>query len=237
VVVGQTLPRSKVEAKVTSLRRAATFLLIFGMCSAHHLSGWLAVLAAIAILCASPATLSCRARCAKRLCIAVAALVSISLVAHLIFMYKGMPQRFALAVQAKCTSMPTEAYLWTKGVMLDLHDGRNHMDDEAATVTEHGNRMLEAFTLILSPALNLEIPQDSAEVQIEQERSCGMLAHCVSRFGSMLLLISTASNFFLLVAALAVARRACCLGCCIKHRAIAAAAADLPTVVVKPVLG
>merc|ERR1719235_1512256 len=68
-----TTSHDVLEGKATSLRRAATALLVFGMMCArpcpHSWGAWLAMIAAVSVLCASEKKILCRARFARLLSI------------------------------------------------------------------------------------------------------------------------------------------------------------------------
>merc|ERR1719502_2349384 len=72
---------AKYDARATSLRRAATALLFFSIVSSRPWpsAGWLGVVAAVSVLCASSQRIACRARIARALSAFVAIFACITL--------------------------------------------------------------------------------------------------------------------------------------------------------------
>jgi len=168
------------EASHTSLRRAATAMLLFSFVNLKHMEGWIGLLVAITVLCSSSPALVDKARRLKCLSFVVSFMALTASFMYLGMVGAGFPAALGSEVAARCSTMPAAEF----AVVYDLATEYHSMT----------HRALEAVAMVISP---------------EQEYACSMLAHCITKMGSALLLLGSFLSLGLFVSAMAVAKRAC----------------------------
>merc|ERR1719399_2720346 len=174
---------------------------------------WLAVMAAIAVLCSSGERLLCRSRFARFLSF-FAALFSVFTFVSLIVSFRaGMPMQVSAKVHGLCVDAPAETFTWAQRIV-DTHTGlqkgltfvSRHMPDEPATPT-FVNTFVDAAEMNAShPAMLV----DSTE-KWPQAETCNKIAHVVVCFAKMIMIGSALAHLALFLSALAVVKRVCCL--------------------------
>merc|ERR1719231_1467462 len=113
-----------IESKATSLRRAATALLCFGMICARPCpsswGAWLAIVAAITVLCSSTGKLvKCRSRFARFLSVFVAIFAGYAFVSLVLSLRAGTPLQISAKVHEQCIEMPAETFAWAKHMVVE----------------------------------------------------------------------------------------------------------------------
>lgn len=131
------------DAEATSLRRAATALLIFSIFSMKHLQGWLGLIAAISVLCASTGSIRTRR---TKICSGFAAgLAIVTFVACIAAVVAGLPQALSREIRSECVKVPAETFEWGSQAIAahdphwhellagrhEGHEGHHHHEDEA----------------------------------------------------------------------------------------------------------
>lgn len=187
------------ESAHTSLRRAATAMLLFSFVNTKHMEGWIGLAVAITILCSSSPYLVENARRLKCLSTFVAFLALLAGIMYMGMVGAGFPVALGNEVQARCSSIPPADFAVMYG-LANEYRGMYH-------------RALEAVAVFITKA----VPE-------EQEYACNMLAHCIYKMGSALLLLGSFLSFGLFVSAMSVAKRACRLsgGCRVQAPAFVA---------------
>jgi len=184
------------EASHTSLRRAATAMLLFSIVNLKHMEGWLGLVVAITVLCSSSPDLVDKARRVKCLSFVVSVLALAASFMYLCMVGAGFPAALGNEVQLRCSTIPAADF----EVVYTMAESYHSMT----------HRALEAVAMVISP---------------EQEYACNMLAHCITKMGSALLLLGSFLSFGLFMSAMAVAKRACRLargGCHVQGPAVVA---------------
>merc|ERR1719231_1282586 len=141
-IVAPTMTKTDVlEPRATSLRRAATALLFFGMlcarpCPMSSWGAWLAIVGSVAVLCASQKTILCRARVGRFLAF-FAAYSVFTLVASF---RGGMPLQIADKFHQQCMEVPEETFAYVQHKIVEqafLNKGltvyARHISDETTS--------------------------------------------------------------------------------------------------------
>merc|ERR1711998_661814 len=122
-VVPVTVPTdaqtAEYELKATKLRRAATALLFMSVvCSRPWPSvGWAGLVSAVAILCASPNTILCRARVGRFFSAITMILAGVAFVTTVISIRSGAPQHMSDQVHNACNDMPADTFSWGQKIV------------------------------------------------------------------------------------------------------------------------
>lgn len=194
------------DAKATSLRRAATALLLFSIICARPCpsswGAWLGMIAAISVLCASGKKLLCRSRSARFLSFFVAIFAGYTVVSLIISYRAGMPKQMSEKfVLESCMEMPADTFVWARSKLVEHHGFRKglsflscHMDEDIAVLVSNASSHLVGAT---DPAT--------------QPEACDKLAHTATCFAKMTMIASALAHLALVFAAVAVVKRACCL--------------------------
>jgi len=212
------------EAKATSLRRAATALLVFSMLCARPCpsswGAWLGIAAAIAVLCSTSRTkLLCRSRFARFLSFLAAIFAFYQFVTLAISFHGGLPLQIANKVHGECLEVPGETFTWMKHKLAEhkhVHKGLSflsrHMPNATTSPTFHfsaENASHHPFVLVGAAAAE---PWSQLETW-SQPQACNKLAHLATCVASMMIVGSAVAHLFLFLAAVAVVKRACGLRC------------------------
>lgn len=207
------------EVKATSLRRAATALLFFGMMCARPCpsswGAWLAIVGACAVLCSSGPKLLCRSRVARFTAFFTAIFAAITIFSLVQSFRAGMPLHVSATVHEHCDHMPKETFVWAKAMLVEhpkLSRGLSflsrHMPmNDTTTPTLH----------LLSPETNASLPAvlvgSVAPEQWSQPEACDKISHIVLCFAKMYMIGNLLAHLLLLLAAASVVKRVCRLRC------------------------
>jgi len=190
-----TTERSDTDAldtKATSLRRAATVLLIFSMTSLNNIQGWFGMIAAISVLLASSAKVQTRYVKGFAICAAICAfLASIGA----IFVAVAIRKMGHREIHNGCVKMPGAlaiAFDWGSRTLVAAHAPQMN-------ATEMLDRKDIEVHLGKLDVLDVKIP--------EQEAFCDHFAHKVADLGSALVMLFALFQFALFVSAIVVTKR------------------------------
>lgn len=198
-----------IDTKTTSLRRAATALLVLSMACARPWpsAGWLGLIASIAVLCASSNNILCRAR-VGRIFSAITAIVALISVVYLVAsIHAGKPQRVGDEVMAKCADMPSDAFAWAKTIVAEHKCAQQGL----AFLSRHTSKRDEAA--LSTNATDLTNLTASAEHEWSQPEACELASHVAARSVKMMMIGSALAHLLLFLSAVAVVNRACRLRC------------------------
>jgi len=222
-----TSAHDALEAKATSLRRAATALLFFGMICARPCpsawGAWLAIMSGIAVLCSSGPKLLCRTRFSRFLAVFTAIFAGITLVSLIQSYRAGMPLQIAAKFHQQCDSMPKTTFEWTKSMVVEhkpilkgLSFLSRHMPNETSQLisspyvtgwsyggSEYTDLDVNATSL---PAVKIGSVEPE---KWSQSEACDKLSHFVACFAKMMTVGYAFAHLFLLLSAVAVVKRAC----------------------------
>jgi len=110
------------DDKQSSLRRAATALLIFSMIGIHHMSGLLGLFAACTVLCSSTTMLGRRTCRVKAAALFAAGFAFVTFSVAMACVIAGAPHHISRAIEKECQSMPADTFEWGKQAIANLND-------------------------------------------------------------------------------------------------------------------
>ena len=180
------------DSKATSLRRAATLLLIFSMTSLNNIQGWFGMIAAISVLLASSAKVQTRYVKGFAICAAICAfLTSIGAIFAAVAIRRMGPRE----IHNGCVKIPGAlaiAFDWGSRTLVAAHAPEMNASQmlDHKDIIDHLGQLDE---------LDVKIP--------EQEAFCDHFAHKVSDFGSALVMLFALFQFALFVSAIFVTKR------------------------------
>jgi len=211
------------ESKATSLRRAATALLVFGMLCARPCpsswGAWLAMVAGVTVLCASRGKLLCRSRFARFLSVFAAVFAGYTVVSIILSLRAGKPEEISDKVHSHCMGLPADTFTYMqhkiaehksfgKGLSFLSH---HFADDKTSTpalldVSAEMSKNASSYPTMLVGAVE-------HEKWVSQPEACDMAARFVKCFAKMMMAGSALAHLLLFFSAVAVVKRACRLRC------------------------
>jgi len=210
-----TSAHDALEAKATSLRRAATALLFFGMICARPCpsawGAWLAIMSGIAVLCSSGPKLLCRTRFSRFLAVFTAIFAGITLVSLIQSYRAGVPLQIAAKFHEQCDHMPSQTFEWTKTMVVEhkpILKGLSFISSPYVTGWSYGGSEYtdpDVNTTSL-PAVKFGAVEPE---KWSQSEVCYKLSHFVACFAKMMTVGYAFAHLFLLLSAVAVVKRAC----------------------------
>jgi len=117
---------SIIDKQATSLRRAATVLLILSLCLIKFVQGWLGMFAAMSVLCASSCTV--RTQRVKISASIASGFAIIAAIVSVVAVVAGTPQVLSHEILAECIKMPVATFEWGSTIAA-AHDLQMHAPD------------------------------------------------------------------------------------------------------------
>jgi hypothetical protein len=196
-----TTERSDTDAldtKATSLRRAATVLLIFSMTSLNNIQGWFGMIAAISVLLASSAKVQTRYVKGFAICAAICAFLASIGAIFVVVAIRKMGHR---EIHNGCVKMPGAlaiAFDWGSRTLVAAHAPQMNATEmlDRKDIEEHLGKLDVLVKIFDVP---VKIP--------EQEAFCDHFAHKVADLGSALVMLFALFQFALFVSAIVVTKR------------------------------
>jgi len=216
-VTPSTTNRDALEAKATSLRRAATALLVFGMICARPCpsswGAWLAMASGISVLCSNK--LLCRARFARLLSFIVAIFAGYMVITLVVSFRSGKPQQMSTFAHEQCMDLPEETFAYVKNRLVEHKAVRSFLSRHMTIESIPRFELLDVApeqntTSSLATAL---VGEGSEPERWTQNETCNSLARFVACTAKVMTMGSALAHLCLFLAAVAVVKRACCLRC------------------------
>jgi len=217
--------KADIEAKATSLRRAATALLFFSViaASASTFAGILGMLSGGAVLCASSSKLLCRARCSRFMAFLTAIIAGYALVSLVSKIHAGVPMRIGDGARAQCLTMPEDTFEWGRQMLIESAREHKCMRKGLAFLSRH---MPSTNATTLEPEApvpasedpSMDVTLESArrldqELTFSQPEACDKLAYIVTCATKSIMVFFALTHLLLFLSAVAVVKRACRLRC------------------------
>lgn len=212
------------DLQLSSLRRAATALLIFSILSLRDVSGWLGLFAACTTLCSTASALSRRTCRVKMASSFAAGFAIVGFAACIACVIAGAPQHLSREMQKECYSMPQDTFAWGKQAIGSFeHMDNDHLNreeanqaaiDDTAHRQHHTPELSEHHTPEFSGQHEILVAWYSPHrvlkavaelVNPEQKQMCNRAAQLVADWGSALLLAGAFFQWCLFVSAIIVA--------------------------------
>jgi len=172
---------------------------------------WLAVAAAVAVLCSSGDKLLCRSRFARFLSAVVAIFAGHAFVSLVLSLRADEPVQIAAKVEGYCLEMPADTFTWARQAIehRQLQKGLSFLSSQMPIDTSASFHLaaINASHPVVVPVGAVETKQWS------QPEACDSIAYFVACMVKIGLTGSALVHLFLFFAAIAVFKRACRLRC------------------------